>query len=57
LFSSIQVSINYTTAEMDYKNNAIRALFLDKNEDLIETENGISKLENGVLSNLILLKY
>ena len=49
-------SINYTTST-GLPNNAVRALFLDKNEDLwIGTENGISKLENGTFSNLILPK-
>lgn len=49
-------SINYTTSN-GLPNNAVRALFLDKNEDLwIGTENGISKLENGAFSNLILPK-
>lgn len=49
-------SINYTTSN-GLPNNGVRALFLDKNEDLwIGTENGISKLENGAFSNLILPK-
>jgi ligand-binding sensor domain-containing protein len=49
-------SINYTTSN-GLPNNAVRALFLDKNEDLwIGTENGISKLENRAFSNLILPK-
>lgn len=49
-------SINYTTSN-GLPNNAVRTLFLDKNEDLwIGTENGISKLENGIFSNLIIPK-
>jgi hypothetical protein len=48
-------SINYTTSN-GLPNNAVRALFLDKNEDLIGTENKF-QLENGAFSNLILLKY
>jgi hypothetical protein len=47
---------NYTTAD-GLQNNAVRALYLDKNSDLwIGTENGISKLENGAFTNLILPK-
>ncbi|MFV8271396.1 histidine kinase [Flavobacterium sp. GT2N3] len=47
-------SKNYTTAD-GLPNNAVRSLFLDKNTDLwIGTENGISKLENGAFTNLIL---
>ena len=51
-----KTSINYTTSN-GLPNNAVRALFLDNNEDLwIGTENGISKMENGTFSNLILPK-
>ncbi|MFV5693123.1 histidine kinase [Flavobacterium sp. LT1R49] len=47
-------SKNYTTAD-GLPNNAVRSLFLDKKSDLwIGTENGISKLENGAFTNLIL---
>jgi hypothetical protein len=47
-------SKNYTTAD-GLPNNAVRSLFLNKNADLwIGTENGISKLENGAFTNLIL---
>jgi hypothetical protein len=55
-FSNAQFkpSRNYTTAE-GLPNNAVRSLYLDKNADLwIGTENGISKLENGSFTNLIL---
>ena len=49
-------SINYTTST-GLPNNAVRALFLDKNEDLwVGTENGIAKLENGIFTNLFLPK-
>jgi hypothetical protein len=49
-------SKNYTTAD-GLPNNAVRSLFLDKNADLwIGTENGISKLENGTFTNLLLPK-
>lgn len=47
-------SKNYTSAD-GLPNNAVRSLFLDKKSDLwIGTENGISKLENGAFTNLIL---
>nr|WP_315199233.1 histidine kinase [uncultured Flavobacterium sp.] len=49
-------SKNYNTAD-GLPNNAVRSLFLDKNSDLwIGTENGISKLENGSFTNLLLPK-
>jgi hypothetical protein len=49
-------SKNYITAD-GLPNNAVRSLFLDKNSDLwIGTENGISKLENGTFTNLVLPK-
>jgi hypothetical protein len=49
-------SKNYTTAD-GLPNNAVRSLYLDKKSDLwIGTENGISKLENGAFTNLILPK-
>lgn len=49
-------SKNYTTAD-GLPNNAVRSLFVDKNSDLwIGTENGISKLENGSFTNLVLPK-
>ena len=49
-------SINYTTST-GLPNNAVRSLFLDKNAELwIGTENGISKLENGIFTNLFLPK-
>ncbi|MDI5897513.1 sensor histidine kinase [Flavobacterium yafengii] len=55
-FSNAQFkpSKNYTTAD-GLPNNAVRSLYLDKNADLwIGTENGVSKLENGGFTNLIL---
>lgn len=49
-------SKNYTTAD-GLPNNAVRSLFLDTNSNLwIGTENGVTKLENGTFSNLILPK-
>jgi hypothetical protein len=49
-------SKNYTTAD-GLPNNDVRSLFLDKNSVLwIGTENGISKLENGTFTNLVLPK-
>jgi hypothetical protein len=54
LNAQFKPSKNYTTAD-GLPNNAVRSLFLDKNADLwIGTENGISKLENGAFTNLIL---
>jgi hypothetical protein len=54
LNAQFKPSKNYTTAD-GLPNNAVRSLFLDKNDDLwIGTENGISKLENGAFTNLIL---
>jgi hypothetical protein len=56
LHAQYKPSKNYTTAD-GLPNNAVRSLFLDKNSDLwIGTENGISKLENGAFTNLILPK-
>lgn len=56
LAAQFKPSKNYTTAD-GLSNNAVRSLFLDKNADLwIGTENGISKLENGTFTNLILPK-
>ncbi|WP_026709009.1 sensor histidine kinase [Flavobacterium frigidarium] len=47
---------NYSTAD-GLTNNAVRSLFLDKNQELwIGTENGISKFENGHFSSLVLPK-
>ncbi len=55
-FAQFKPSKNYTTAD-GLPNNAVRSLYLDKNEDLwIGTENGISKLENGAFTNLALPK-
>jgi hypothetical protein len=54
LAAQFKPSKNYTTAD-GLPNNAVRSLFLDKKSDLwIGTENGISKLENGAFTNLIL---
>lgn len=54
MWSQYKPSKNYTTAD-GLPNNAVRSLYLDKNADLwIGTENGISKLENGAFTNLIL---
>ncbi|OOV25956.1 hypothetical protein BXU11_14990 [Flavobacterium sp. LM5] len=55
-FAQFKPSKNYTTAD-GLPNNAVRSLYLDKNQDLwIGTENGISKLENGAFTNLVLPK-
>ena len=55
-FAQFKPSKNYTTAD-GLPNNAVRSLYLDKNEDLwIGTENGISKLENGAFTNLVFPK-
>ena len=54
LQAQFKPSKNYTTAD-GLPNNAVRSLFLDKKSELwIGTENGISKLENGAFTNLIL---
>jgi hypothetical protein len=56
LAAQYKPSKNYTTAD-GLPNNAVRSLYLDKNSNLwIGTENGISKLENGTFTNLILPK-
>ncbi|UQD56890.1 histidine kinase [Flavobacterium sp. K5-23] len=52
LFGQYLPSKNYTTAD-GLPNNAVRSLFLDSSDILwIGTENGVSKMENGVFSNL-----
>lgn len=54
LKAQFKPSKNYTTAD-GLPNNAVRSLFLDNKSELwIGTENGISKLENGSFTNLIL---
>lgn len=54
LQAQFKPSKNYTTAD-GLPNNAVRSLFLDNKSELwIGTENGISKLENGSFTNLIL---
>lgn len=52
LFAQFLTSKNYTTAD-GLSNNAVRALFLDKNNTLwIGTENGVSIFENGSFVNI-----
>ena len=56
MVAQYKTSKNYTTAD-GLPNNSVRSLYLDKNSNLwIGTENGITKLENGTFSNLILPK-
>ena len=52
IFGQYSPSVNYTTAE-GLPNNAIRSLFIDNENRLwIGTENGVSRLENGVFFTL-----
>ena len=52
IFAQYSPSVNYTTAE-GLPNNAIRSLFIDNENRLwIGTENGVSRLENGVFFTL-----
>ncbi|MGL2993738.1 ligand-binding sensor domain-containing protein [Flavobacterium sp. TSSA_36] len=51
-FAQFKPSKNYTTAD-GLPNNAVRSLFLDKNDDLwIGTENGVSRFLNGTFQNI-----
>lgn len=52
IFGQYFPSTNYTTAE-GLPNNAVRALFLDKENVLwIGTENGVSRFVNGIFQNI-----
>ena len=52
IFAQYSPSVNYTTAQ-GLPNNAIRSLFIDNvNQLWIGTENGVTRLENGVFFTL-----